>query len=139
MILTEDRVVEAVCTKLVDSGYIIVQRATAIEHGYDIVASKDGRNLIIEAKGAGSSRTGTARYGMEFSSNQVFDHVAKAVLKAMRVVSALEPQRAGIALPNNHRHRREIDQVAPALHQAGVAVFWVDEELAVSVDAPWDL
>jgi hypothetical protein len=136
--LTEDRVVEAVCQMLVSHGYVILQRATAIQHGHDIVARKGPDDLIIEAKGAGSSKAGTARFGEEFSSNQVFDHVAKAVLKAMRVVSG-ERHRAAIALPDNTRHRYEIDQVAASLRRAGVAVFWVDERFEVRVDAPWDL
>src|SRR3954451_12513329 len=120
--LTEDRVVDAVCRKLVDDGYAIAQRASAVQHGFDIVATKEGRDLVIEAKGAGSSKSGTARYGMEFNSGQVFDHVAKAVLKAMRIVSA-DAARAGVALPDNQAHRREVDQVAPALQAAGIAVF----------------
>ena len=136
--LTEDRVVEAVCQKLVSDGYLILQQATATQHGHDIVARKGRQDLIIEAKGAGSSKAGTARYGVEFNSNQVFDHVSKAVLKAMRVVSGGR-ERAGIALPDNPRHRHEIDQVAPSLRRAGIAVFWVDERFEVRVDAPWDL
>jgi Holliday junction resolvase-like predicted endonuclease len=135
MILTEDQVVDAVCRKLASDGYSIVHRALATQHGYDIVARKDGVDLIVEAKGAGSSKAGTARYGFEFNSNQVFDHVAKAVLKALRVASS-EQARAGIAFPDNARHRREVERVAPALRRAGVAVFWVDNEGNVRTDAP---
>ena len=135
MILTEDQVVDAVCRKLASDGYSIAQRALATQHGYDIVARKDGVDLIVEAKGARSSKTGTARYGSEFNRNQVFDHVAKAVLKALRVVSSSEAQ-AGIALPDNANHRREVEQVAPALRRAGVAVFWVDDGGNVRIDAP---
>jgi hypothetical protein len=133
--LTEDAVVEAVCQKLESDGYVIEQRALATQHGYDIVARKDGVALIIEAKGAGSSKAGTKRYGMEFNSNQVFDHVAKAVLKALRVVSAGTDQ-AGIAVPDNASHRREVEQVAPALARAGVLVFWVDDHGVVRVTSP---
>ena len=136
--LTEDRVVDAICQKLTADGYAIVQRASAVQHGFDIGARKDGRDLVIEAKGAGSSKAGTARYGMEFNAGQVFDHVAKAVLKAMRVVSS-GTARAGVALPDNLSHRREIEQVAPALRQAGVALFWVNEQDEVRIDAPWAL
>jgi hypothetical protein len=135
MAMTEDQVVDAVCRKLSEDGFVIVQRALATQHGVDIEALKDGVALLIEAKGAGSSKVGTPRYGQEFSSNQVFDHVAKAVLKAMRVVSSGRA-RAGIALPDNAAHRREVEQVAPALRHAGVTVFWADDEGGVRVDAP---
>ena len=133
MVLTEEQVVEAVCRKLTSDGYSIEQRALVTQHGFDIAARKDGVDLIIEAKGAGSSKAGTARYGHEFNRNQVFDHVAKAVLKALRVVSSGQAQ-GGIALPDNASHRREVEQVAPALRQAGIAVFWVDIEGVVRVD-----
>jgi hypothetical protein len=59
-------------------------------------------------------------------------------LKALRVASSGEA-RAGIALPDNTNHRREVEQVAPALRRAGVVVFWVDEGGAVGVDSPAEL
>lgn len=136
--ITEDQVVDAICRVLVSRGYVIKQRATVVQHGNDIVAYKNERDLVIEAKGAGSSKTGTARFGREFNSGQVVDHVAKAVLKALRITS-LGEARAGIALPENELHLREIQQVATALRQAEIGVFWVDERLRVRVDAPWEL
>lgn len=135
MALTEDQVVDAVCRKLSEDGFVIVQRALATQHGVDIEAQKDGQALMIEAKGAGSSKVGTARYGQEFNSNQVFDHVAKAVLKAMRVVSSGRA-RAGIALPDNAAHRREVEQVAAAVRLAGITVFWVRDDGEVRIDSP---
>lgn len=136
--LTEDAVVAAVCRVLEDDGYVIVARALATEHGHDIVAVKNGQKLFVEAKGAGSSKEGSARYGSEFNRNQVFDHVAKAVLKAMRVVTARNG-RAAVALPDNANHRREIDQICHALNAAGIAVFLVSESEEVRLDSPWSL
>jgi hypothetical protein len=132
--LTEDQVVNAVCASLVADGFQIAQRAASTEHGFDIVARKGGHSLIIEAKGAGSSKAGTARFGHDFTSNQVFDHISKAVLKALRVISAGEAS-AGIALPDNANHRREIAQVATVLRHVGVSVFWVNDAGDVRVDA----
>jgi Holliday junction resolvase-like predicted endonuclease len=66
MILTEDQVVDAVCRKLASDGYSIAQRALATQHGYDIVARKDGIDLIIEAKGREARRR--APLGMAASS-----------------------------------------------------------------------
>lgn len=91
--------------------------------------------LVIEAKGAGSSKPGTARYGKAFNRGQVFDHVAKAILKALRVAS-VGNARAGVALPDNADHRREIDLVRPALHRAGIVVFWVADDRTATIDAP---
>lgn len=125
----------AVCLELEVRGYEIVSRATVTQHGHDIVAAKGDQLLLIEAKGAGSSKPGTARYGKEFSSVQVFDHVAKAVLKALRAAAAGD--QAGIALPDNDNHRREIQQISPVLRRIGIARFWVREGFEVEVDSPW--
>lgn len=121
--LTEDEVVDRTCRALERRGFEIVTRATSREHGYDIVASRGPLTLIIEAKGAGSSRPGSNRHGLEFNSGQVFDHVAKAVLKALRVTASGDA-RAGVALarqpsppqgdlprptgPETHRHPRRL-------------------------------
>jgi HJR/Mrr/RecB family endonuclease len=64
-------VVRAVCDHLTDHRWEIVSRATATEHGVDIVATRDGARLEVEAKGAGSSKPHTARYGRTFNRGQV--------------------------------------------------------------------
>lgn len=101
-----------------------------------LVAEKDGVRIEIEAKGAGSSKAGTARYGQHFDKGQVFDHVAKAVLKALRVASAGNAL-AAVALPDNPDHRAEVQRVAVALHRAGIGVFWVGESGSVVEQSPW--
>jgi hypothetical protein len=63
----------------------------------------------------------------------VFDHVAKAVLKALRVASAGNAQ-AAIAFPDNGDHRAEVELVRVALQQAGIIVFWGGDEGTVSVE-----
>lgn len=135
--LAEDEVIDAVRDFLVARSWRIVSRATAMQRGDDLVAERDGTRLVIEAKGAGSSKEGTARFGKTFSKGQVFDHVGKAVLKAMRVVSA-GSDRAGIALPGDAAHRAEVAKIRAALDQLGVAVFWVGEDRAVRVDSAWE-
>lgn len=143
--LYEDDVVDAVCRYLERNDYVIRQSLTSVQHGHDIIADKHGDptwTLYVEAKGEGSSKARTARYGSSFNSGQVFDHVAKAVLKALRVASwdTTEPQsRAGIALPKNAAHVKQVQMVHRALRNAGVAVFWVGQDKRVSVDSPWSI
>jgi hypothetical protein len=135
-VLTEDAVVAAVRRLLERHGWKILVHATAIQHGHDLVAERDNQRLIIEAKGAGSSKEGTARFGRLFTSNQVFDHVAKAVLKALRVVTEGRAW-GGVAFPDNANHHLQIDQIRTALDQLQVAIFWVRDDGTVSVEAPW--
>lgn len=127
--------VDSVRRSLVDAGWTIDQRAGLTDHGHDIVATKDKRRLIIEAKGAGSAKPGSARFGKAFDSGQVFDHVAKAILKALRAVD--DGDFGAVALPADKYHRREIAAVRVSLNQVGIGVFWVDDAEVVELDAPW--
>lgn len=137
----EDHVVEAVCALLREHGYEIESKSTVRQHGEDIVANRDGQRIVVEAKGEGSSKEHTKRFGKPFTKGQVFDHVAKAVLKALRVASAGEA-RPAVALPDNPHHRDEIARAQPALRRAGVGVFWVaadGESRHAMFDGPWSL
>ena len=82
-----DSVIDGVIRYLKDKGYRILSRSNVAQHGYDLVAKRDGKKLFIEAKGQTSSKPGTKRYGKEFHSGQKFDHVAKAVLKAIQTLN----------------------------------------------------
>lgn len=121
-LIYEDDVIESVCDLLRSHDYTIESTATVQQHGEDIIASSGEQRLIVEAKGEGSSKPHTKRYGNPFTKGQVFDHVAKAVLKALRIASS-ETARPAIAFPDNDHHRDEIDRVQPALRRAGIGVF----------------
>lgn len=116
--LYEDDVVHAVVRHLKSDGWTIESFALSHQHGDDIVASRDEQRLVVEAKGDGSSKSTTARFGKPFTRNQVKTHVAVAVVRAMRVASA-GLARAAVALPDSHFHRHEVDRIAPALQQLG--------------------
>jgi len=133
-IITEDEVVDAVIGFLKPKGWKIESRATVRQHGYDIVAVRNATRLIIEAKGAGSSQPHTARYGQEFERKQVFDHVAKAILKALQVVAVGET-RAAVAFPDNSNHRKEVEKVHAVLGAVGIDVVWVSTDGRVTCDA----
>lgn len=132
-VLTEDEVIDAVIDFLKSEGWEIVSRCTAEMCGDDIVAARNGDQLVVEAKGAGSSKPHTNRYGLEFNKGQVFDHVAKAILKSLRVVGDGKA-RAAVAFPDNENHRKEVTQVRQALEKLGIAVFWVSSDRTVKVD-----
>jgi hypothetical protein len=136
-VLTEDEVIDAVRDRLTGQGWRVVSRASAVERGTDLVVEREYVRLEIEAKGAGSSKPHTSRFGKSFDKGQVLDHVAKAVLKALRVVSVGEA-RAGIALPDNPDHRAEVARVRNALRKLEVTLFWVSESGVVSEETPDD-
>jgi hypothetical protein len=131
--LTEDAVIDAVIRFLKAEGWQIKSRATAQQRGYDIEAQRDTERLIIEAKGGGSSKDHSRRYGQDFSKSQIFDHVAKAILKALRVVSGGEA-RAAVALPDNENHREEVEKVRAPLMALGIEIFWVSTDGTVKAE-----
>ena len=129
--LYENDVVDAVATWLRDQGWTIESVSYSKQTGDDIAASRNGQKLRIEAKGATSAVPSSGRFGKPFTKNQVNDHVAKAVLRALRYVS--DGYLSAIALSDNPDHRAEVAKVQPALQRIGVAVFWVAENRDVNV------
>ena len=136
--LLEDQVVDAVVAHLQANGWSISSFAHAHQQGDDIVAVRGESTLRVEAKGAGSSKPGTKRYGSAFTRNQVGSHVGVAVMRALAWASAGR-DRAALALPDNEHHRSRIDAVCTALHEVGIGVFWVNEAQTVQWDGPWPL
>ncbi|HEY4268740.1 MAG TPA: hypothetical protein VGM94_11160 [Galbitalea sp.] len=130
--LYEDDVVNAVAAHLRADGWQIESTALATQHGDDIVATRGGERLVVEAKGEGSSKTHTSKFGQAFNQGQASTHVGVAVLRSLRVVSE-GASIAAIALPDNAAHRREVNRVAAALSMVGVLVLWVDQDGGVSV------
>ena len=122
----------AVIDYLVTDGWTIDSFALSHQRGDDIVASRGAERLIIEAKGDGSSKSTTARFGKPFTRNQVKTHVSVAVVRAMQVASA-DLALAAVALPDSEFHRVEVGRIAPALRSIGIRVFWVLSDHSVKV------
>jgi hypothetical protein len=141
-VLHENDVVEAVARYLEHHGYVITQRASTMQRGIDLVASSVSdpvHSIHIEAKGETSSKPWTARYGTPFDGGQGMSHIARAVLTAMRTVSLPDNASAAMALPRNELHEGVMGPIMPALRVCGIGVFWVGEDLSVSVEAPWPI
>lgn len=130
--LTEDEVSSAVRGHLEKDGWIIKRWAvaTAGERG-DIVAERHGHYLIVEAKGEGSSKPHTRRYGLPFSSSQVTSHVSVAAYQAMRALS--KGTEAAIALPDTQKHPAAFRAIHPAMSRLGISVYWVDRTGSVAI------
>lgn len=132
LLLTEDEVIAAVREYLSEAGWDIRAWALATEQGDDIVAEKEGRRLIIEAKGEGSSKSHTARFGSSFSPSQVNNHVSRAVYRALRTIAG--DSVAGVAFPDGPLHRSAMGAIQPVTSKLGIAVFWVDRLGQVSAE-----
>lgn len=65
--LTEGAVINLLCEHLVADGWKVVSRAMPDQRGTDVVATRAGVRLEVEAKGEGSSKAHTARFGKPFN------------------------------------------------------------------------
>lgn len=141
--LTEDDVVDAVCSHLQRHGFHIEQRCTTNDRGEDIVAAHPtaGIKLRVEAKGETSNDQKSARFGKTFSSAQISDHVAKAVYTALATLDAHSAagERVGVAFPDTRLHRKYVSRIDGVLRTLAVAVFWVQPDRRVTVESTWTL
>jgi hypothetical protein len=127
--LTENDVVDAVARHLTAEGWTC-ETKTTIQRGIDILAERNGESLAIEAKGGGSARAGTARYGKGFNGNQKRTHVAVALLTAVQVINDGK-HRAALAFPDDSQHSRLISKIASVLRRLDIAVYFVRTDRTV--------
>ena len=135
--LYEEHVVDCVCRFLKRNGIRIVDVCPTRRQGEDIRAlTRDrGTKITIEAKGETSSDPKGKRYGKQFNSGQVRDHVAKAIYSSATHITA--GTLTGIALPKNDAHIEYVRRVLPVLKQLRIEVFWVDAKRNVEVQGHW--
>jgi hypothetical protein len=132
-ILREYEVVDATVNYLRENGWYIEGQARGKTRGPDIIASRGGHRLIVEAKGEGSSEEASARYGRPFDGGQVRMHVARAVYTAMSVIDRRETEGA-VALPSTALHREYVKAIQSSLDTLQIAVLWVDRDRRVIED-----
>lgn len=111
---------------------VSLEMSVGHRHGIDVHAMlSDGSEVRIEAKGEGSQRPGTRRYGQAFTNNQHESHFSRALRKAL--VERGRGDLAGVALPE-HPRLRELQAELP--DDLGIAWFWVRADLSVEPDLP---
>ncbi len=133
--LNENQIVETVCDYLKKTGYKVEESRTTYDRGYDIVASKcEGIKLIIEAKGATSSKPSSKRYNKEFDRKQVVNHVSRALYSTIKIINKYPKYEVGIALPHNDFHIKAIKDIQNVVELLKIKVYWVTENRDVIVD-----
>lgn len=125
--LNENDVIKSLSSYLEKNGYTIESSSDTSEHGYDIVASRSGKYLYVEAKGQTSSKDTSRRYKKEFTHSQKMDHIAKAIYKSMKTMNEKRNSEVAIALPSDDVHKNLIDDVMPFLEKLGIKIFFVDK------------
>jgi hypothetical protein len=133
-VLDENEVIDAVCVQLHGHGYTIIQRCTTNDRGIDIVAEHPSRTgkLLVEAKGARSSKPGSPRFGENYRKPEVLDRVAKGVYTAVSMYASRNGgDEVALAYPDTPWFGEYLSAVKPVLEQLGIKVFMVREDRTV--------
>lgn len=131
--LNENHVVDYVAVALDRAGWKIEVMATTSERGPDVVASRGGRRLRVEAKGETSSKDDSNRTGELFSSSQRFISLAAAMLKTAQMMHAYDDDDLAVmAVPDSPGFRKLIASIEPFLKRAGLGVLWVERTAKVT-------
>ncbi|MBT9137000.1 MAG: hypothetical protein DDT34_02086 [Firmicutes bacterium] len=127
--MDENAVVSAVCAHLESQGFRIAERRGTSERGIDVVAQHVQRQerVLVEAKGATSSQSSSARFGKPYLPAQIFDRVAKGVFTCLQL-RAQNPDREAtrvlLALPEGRLFRRYAKPITELLASTGVEVWF---------------
>lgn len=81
--LTENKTIELLMPHLVQQGYEIESYCLGQTRGYDIVAVKNDKKLLIEVKGAKAHKDSPTKRRDYFNSGQIKTHLGKAIIKCL--------------------------------------------------------
>ena len=140
----EDFVVNSVAKHLRERNYETLEQANVNKSGIDLVMKQrvTKQAIFVEAKGQGSSKPSSSRFGKEFTESQVFDCVAKAAFKAMETQNRddfKETDISCVAFPLTEKFRRWQGKIRQQLATMHIVTFWVEADGSVQhVDGFYD-
>jgi hypothetical protein len=126
--LTEDEVVVLVKKHLKIKGWKINSSCVGQEKGNDIVASMNGKTLIIEAKGAKANDKSSNKRRKQFSSEQIKNHLGKAIVKILEQMTIHPNFNFAIARPDDLDLRKHTEILIPYLKKLDIKHFWVSAD-----------
>jgi hypothetical protein len=138
----EGNVVESIAQFLAQNGWMIISKADtrSKERGIDIQASKDGRTLLVEAKGYPSKCFRDPRRAEEVKPtnpiNQAQQWYSHALLKVMRLQTKHPEAAVALGFPDFPRYRALFEETQCGLAKLGLAMLTVRVDGTV---ATWGL
>ncbi|HBS86263.1 MAG TPA: hypothetical protein DEA97_06890 [Bacteroidales bacterium] len=123
--MTEDQVVTILMEHLKKENWKIVYYCLGSKHGNDIVAEKQGKTMIVEAKGAMANSQSKIKKREKFDSGQIKTHFGKALVKILEEKEKFPERLYAIAHPDDADIKRAIGKIVPFLGQIGIKHYWV--------------
>jgi hypothetical protein len=124
--LTEDRTVELLIEHLKTENYTIESFCLGQKRGYDIVAKKNEKKLIIEVKGAKAHKNSPTKRREYFDSGQIKTHFGKAIVKALETKVKFPTSDIAIAHPNDENIKKAIGELISEINKFGIIHYWVN-------------
>ena len=125
-LLTEDQTVLLLLEYLKTQGYSIESYCLGSQRGFDIIAIKNGKKMIVEVKGAKASDDSPIKKREFFSSGQIKTHFGKAIVKSIETKLKFPNDFVAIAHPMNDSILNAISSLIPELKKLGISHFWVE-------------
>ena len=101
--LTENKTIELLMPHLVQQGYEIESYCLGQTRGYDIVAVKNDKKLLIEVKGAKAHKDSPTKRRDYFNSGQIKTHFGKAILNAWKPKLRSQMQKLPLRIPKTNK------------------------------------
>ncbi|MBP7088786.1 MAG: hypothetical protein KBB01_05770 [Candidatus Omnitrophica bacterium] len=120
---TEDQVIKDVMYWLKQQGWTILSFSLGQQRGLDILAEKNGKKLIVEAKGAKGNAKNTKRN--KFDSGQIKIHFGAAIIKILEERTKNPKASFAIALPEDKYMKGVLKNVRPQMDILGIKLMWV--------------
>lgn len=132
--MTENELVTHLMDYLKINGWEITDHCLGQKHGIDIIAQKNSKELIIEAKGAKANSDSLNKRREYFDSGQIKTHFGKAIVKILEE-QAKNPNRLfAIAHPDDIEIKRIVGPLTGSLKRLNIKHYWVKLDGTVTED-----
>jgi hypothetical protein len=125
VLLEEDEVITFMCKWLKANDWSVDSRCFGSTHGIDIVATRNGKTLLLEAKGARAGMKAKNRKREKFDPGQIKDHLGKAIVKALELKAAKPDASVGIVQPDAPAIRKVLDPILTELLALKIVFFLI--------------
>lgn len=133
--LIENKTIELLMPYLEKQGYAIESFCLGQTRGYDIVAVKEHKKLLIEVKGAKAHKDSPTKRRDFFNSGQIKTHLGKAIIKCLETKVVFPDGIIAIAHPEDEQIRKAIGSIIPGLNKIGIIHYWVSSDGSVEVES----
>jgi hypothetical protein len=128
MKLTENEVIQHLINYLENEEWQIESYCLGQKRGNDIVATKDGETLVVEAKGARADDKSPTKRRDKFSGGQIKKHFGYALIKIMGEKYKNPSFNYAIAQPNDDDILKHTANLIPFLKKLDIGHYWVSAD-----------